>query len=230
VDPRQAKKVIEQSVLAPEGAKIGVDAEAAAHHQAAALLWANAPVVLGVAFLGWRMHEVMYLYWFDCMVLGLFTFLRVLQCEPAVPQSTAPWAVLFLLVYTGILLFFEGLIRTFFMPPGTLDRSITDQQNILAYLFSLQGVFLGFLAMLVSHGAAYVAWLFAGKFRVRTTQDVTRSAGTRLAVLMVYLTAGGAAYQVLGSPLLAVLLFVAVKVIYDLEQFREEGRRRKPIQ
>ena len=38
---------------------------------------------------------------------------------------------------------------------------------------------------------------------------------------MAYLMAGGFAYQVLGSPLIAVLLFVAVKVFYDLKLYRE---------
>src|SRR6185503_9129303 len=106
--------MMEQGALAPETP----EADAAARHQAAALLWANAPVIAGVAFLGWRIHEVMYLYWLDCMVLGLFTFLRVLRCEPERPQATAPAAVMFLLVYTGLLLFFELFVRNSSRRPG----------------------------------------------------------------------------------------------------------------
>jgi len=210
-------------VLAPEGAKI--EAAPASSHQAAALLWANAPVVVGVAFFGWRLHEVMYLYWLDCMVLGLFTFLRVLLCEPVRPRATTPDAVIFLVAYTGVLLFFEMFIRKFFPPPG-VDKFHADLETVMAALFSEQGVFLGFLVMLGSHGAAFVAYLMAWKFRVRTTKDVTGEAATRTTVLMMYLLVGGFANQVLGSPLIAVLLFVAVKVYYDLERYRDEGRRR----
>ncbi|HUN67295.1 MAG TPA: DUF6498-containing protein [Burkholderiales bacterium] len=220
MDPLHAKKVMEQAALAPEAAT--TDAEPASRHQAAALLWANLPVVAGVAFLGWRMHEVMYLYWLDCMVLGLFTFLRVLRCEPARPQATAPNAVMFLLVYTGVLLFFESFIRHFFTPPG-VDKFQADLETVMAALFSQPGVFLGFLVMLGSHGAAFVAYLLAGKFRVRVPLDVTGEAGSRIMVLIAYLTAGGFANQVLGSPLLAVVLFVAAKVFYDLKRYREEG-------
>jgi hypothetical protein len=224
VDPLHAKKLMEQAALAPEAAT--ADAAPASRHQAAALLWANVPVVVGVAFLGWRMHEVMYLYWLDSMVLGLFTFLRVLRCEPERPQGTLLPAVMFLLGYAGLLLFFELFMRKFFTPPG-VDKFHSDLETVLAAIFSGRGVFLGFLAMLVSHGAAFVKYLMAGKFRVRTTQDVTREAGSRTAVLMAYLTAGGFAVEVLGSPLLSVLLFVAAKVFYDLKRYREEGRRRE---
>jgi len=219
VDPLQAKKMMEQGALAPETP----EADAAARHQAAALLWANAPVVAGVAFLGWRIHEVMYLYWLDCMVLGLFTFLRVLRCEPERPQATAPAAVMFLLVYTGLLLFFELFVRKFFTPPG-VDKFHADLETVLAALFSQQGILLGFLAMVVSHGVAFVAYLFAGKFRVKEPRDATAEAGMRITVLMMYLTAGGFVYQVLGSPLLAVLLFVAVKVFYDLKLYRDAAQ------
>ena len=221
MDPLQAKKMMEQGTLAPDTAEI----DAASRHQAAALLWANLPVVAGVAFLGWRMHEVMYLYWLDCMVLGLFTFLRVLRCEPERPEEKPLAAVMFLLVYTGLLLFFELFIRSFFTPPG-VDRHHADLTTVLAALFSRQGMFLGFLAMVVSHVVGFVAYLFAGKFRVKEPRDATAQAGTRIAVLMMYLLAGGIANQVLGSPLIAVLLFVGVKVFYDLKEYHEEGRRK----
>jgi hypothetical protein len=216
MDPRHVKEVMEQASLAPEAEK----ADAAARHQTAALLWANAPVVVGVAFFGWRMYEVVYMYWLDSMVLGLFTFLRVLRCEPDRPQDKPMAAGMFLLMFTVTLLFFQMFIRPFFAPPGTVD---TNLGATMAQLFSERGMFLGFLVMLGFHGAAFVAYLFAGKFRVKEPRDVTGEAGTRITVLMMYITLGVFVYQGLGSPLLAAVLFVGVKVFYDLKRYREEG-------
>ena len=223
MDPRHVKEVMEQAALKPETVTVNADVlDPGSRHQAGALLWANLPVIVGVAFLGWRIHEVMYLYWLDCFVLGLFTFLRILRCEPERPDEKPLAAVMFLLVYIGLLVFFELFVRDFFPPPG-VDRRHADLKAVLTALFSQQGMVLAFLAMVVSHIVAFIAYLSAGKFRVKEPKDATAQAGTRIAVLMMYLMGAGFANDALHSPTLAVIIFVGVKVFYDLKLYRDEA-------
>lgn len=206
----------------------------------AALVAVNLVPLVGVAFLGWRLYDVMLLYWLENGVIGAFALARM------VTAGSAPAATLFFgpffVVHYGMFWIVHGIfVVSLFGGQGPfatgggaapLGAAAGDPSfgPSLALPFVgriplVEGFGVALAALVLSHGVSFVQnWLLGGERRGASPATVMPRPYGRVVVLHLTLLVGGFAVQLLGAPLVALVLMVALKIGLDAAAHLREHR------
>jgi hypothetical protein len=190
----------------------------------AVLVAANLVPLAGVAALGWRVYDVMLIYWLENGVVGAFTLLRMATA------GRAPLAVLavgpFFTVHYGMFWLVHGVfVVSLFGPAGPFGEPVpaAGPGPVLPFALPIVGEIplvpgagWAIAALVLSHGVSFVQnWLLGGeRDGVGPGALMPRPYG-RVVVLHLTLIAGGFFVMALGAPLLALVLMVALKIGVD---------------
>jgi len=204
------------------------------------LLLANLVPVGGVLFLGWDVGALLFLYWSENVVIGLYTVLCIIACEP---QSRADWfakipAVLMFLVHYGLYCYVSGAFVVGMFPrDGSVDgmdvylshimqqssltiaelNALAPREHILQ-LLNDPGITTAIAGLLISYGLYFiVGFLFSGEYRSTDPNDLMMKPYGRVILLNLTLGFGGYLSLLLGSPIGALLFLTFVKVMLDLK-------------
>jgi hypothetical protein len=182
------------------------------------LLMANLLPVVGLVAFGWRLADVMILFWLENGVIGIFTIARILTAgirHPAQVLLRLPLAAFFCVHY-GIFWFVHGVfVMAMFTGNGMMDT--TDPFERPAVQFQDTFLWINLLALFASHGLAFVqTYLLTGQFRTATPPAEMAKPYPRLVVLHVAILLGGVAVVLLGQPAVAVLLLILLKIGLDV--------------
>jgi hypothetical protein len=192
------------------------------------LLGANAVPLLGVLFLGWDLFSIMVLYWAENGIIGLINIPRVLLASgeitsPANPvgasfdTSTAPstMSTADKLLMIPFFVFHYGL---FWVVHGV-------------FVFALFGpargptvtVALGVLVLFASHAVSFLVNYVGRREYLETSPSQQMSQPySRVIVLHVTILGGGFLTMLLGAPVAALAILVAVKTAVDLRAHTRE--------
>ena len=183
-----------------------------------ALLIANLIPLAGVLLLGWDLGEVITLFWAENAVISLYTLLKLVV--------VAQWGALlfgpfFLGHYGGFMAAHFLFIYQLFV------RGIGQGAPEVHALTALADLFLplwpALLALAVSHGISFYAnFLKHKEYLWRTAAEQMREPYKMVMVLHVTIIFGGWVILLLGSPLPALVLLVALKIGVDLAAHRKE--------
>ena len=185
-----------------------------------ALLFANAFPVVGVLAFGWRLADVMLLFWAETAVIGLFNVLKMFRIGGvrAVPL------VGFFCVHFGIfmfvhLMFLVSMVLTSDAPVhGPVDALTAVSESASTWR-------LGLVGLLASHGLSFVAnFLGRREFEERTLQQQMGRPYGRVIVMHFAILLGGFATMALGAPSALLVLLIAGKVALDVSAHRREHR------
>jgi len=199
------------------------------------LLAANLFPLYGVLFLGWDVFLILLVFWLENVTIGVFNILRMLA---AAPRDAATWGkkvffVPFFSIHYGgfcaghgvfVVAFFGGLMRG----DGTL-RNLED----LSGFVRANGLHWAVLALLLSHGVSFVVnYLGKGEYRNADLDELMMQPYGRVVILHLTILLGGAVAMALRSPVWALVLLIAMKVLVDLQAHVKEraklGRSRGP--
>jgi len=188
------------------------------------LILANLIPVAGTVFLGWRLSDVMVLYWAESAVVGFYNLLKIAVIGRWLALLAGPFflghfggfmAVHFLFIY-GI--FVEGFGKGGSTSGGDLAE--------VAALFV--GLWPALLALFVSHGYSFFTnFIGRGEYRGRTVKDQMGEPYRRIVFMHLVLVFGGGLSLVLGSPTPVILLVIVLKVWFDLRAHLKQ-RESKP--
>jgi hypothetical protein len=230
---------IETPRIAPAGvvhAEVEV-AQAPPSVSAPVLVAANLLPLAGVLFWGWRVGDLVILYWVENLVIGAVHVLRILFANPDQvmraprgPQITGgEWmagkAALagFFLVHYGGFCAAHGMVLAALFPVTNDSGGKLEIWEILSDMLREPGS-LGAIALLVaSHGYSF-ARNYVGREeyrRVDIGRMMFRPYG-RVLVVHLFVIAGGLVVQVLQGPAAALLLFVLLKTGIDYAMHRRE--------
>lgn len=180
------------------------------------LVAANAVALLGVLVLGWRLGEIMLLYWVESAVIGGFTVLKM----AAKREWAALFTVPFFLVHYGVFMTVHLIfLVAFFFESG---------------IFAVVGGFLDMvarispavLALVLSHGVSYwTNFLQAGERDRLSLNDIMGSPYPRIVVMHITILVGGMLAAALGSPLYALATLLVLKTCVDVAAHRRERRK-----
>jgi len=206
------------------------------------LIVANAIPIFGVLFGGWRIFPLILLYWLENGVIGFFGILKMLLVSSVVAERVkrkAPLALvvfikaffaLFFVVHFGGFMAGHGffIVMIFGGQGPGLGGDVDPSEAIQNGLSVIRdpGMMAAVLAMLLSHG-----WSFVTNYLKRREGDsatVERMMGApykRVFVLHVFIIASGFLVLSMGSPIPALLLFVALKTGVDLWAHLREHRK-----
>ena len=178
------------------------------------LILANVVPLVGVAFFGWDLFEVMWLYWAENGVIGVFALLRILTAGGKhwlnglinVPLGA------FFVVHYGVFWFVHGAFVYALFGDGSREVSLGD----LGAAFDGLPVE-GLIPLVLSHGASFVMnYLVAGEYRATSGPTEMAKPYGRVVLLHVVILLGGWLALVAGGGVIALALLVIGKTAMDL--------------
>jgi hypothetical protein len=178
-----------------------------------ALIIANLVPVAGTLFLGWKLSDVLVLYWAESAVIGLFNICKIIVISKwgavfAVPffagHFGAFMAVHFLFIYT---IFVKG-VQGMNDPGGDLAD--------VARLFI--GLWPALAALFVSHTYSFFA-NFVGRdeFKSRTVRVQMSEPYSRIIFMQFVLILGGGLSMILGQTEPVLIGVIALKIYFDVK-------------
>ncbi len=186
-----------------------------------ALIAANLVPLAGAAFLGWKLSDVMVLYWAESAIIGFFNVCKIAVIGRWFALAAGPFflghfggfmAVHFLFIYT---IFVKG--------PDNMDDAGGDLAEV-AKLFLV--LWPALLALAISHTYSFVNnFLGRGEYRGRTIKTQMSEPYARIVFMHLVLIFGGGLSMVLGQTELVLILVIAAKIFVDLKaHIREHSR------
>jgi hypothetical protein len=193
----------------------------------ATLVVANATPLFGVLFLRWRVFPLLFLYWLENVVVGLFNVARMATADPDDPQSWAAklFMIPFFCFHYGMFCFVHGIFV--FALFGT-KHSGTAFELLGNVLPTIRYTGLGFavLSLTSSHAVSFfVNYIYGGEYKHASVAQLMAQPYSRVVVLHITILGGGFAMMALGSPVYGLLMLVAVKTAVDVAAHRAERKR-----
>ena len=182
-----------------------------------ALVASNLVPVAGVLFFGWKIFPLVFLYWSENVVIGVFNVLKMIFARAGRPGVHKFFLIPFFCAHYGIFTFAHGVFvvmifgregETGPVPPGLELFSHAMRVNYLGWAV---------LGIIVSRGVSFVTnYIGRGEFRRVTVEQLMVAPYGRIVVLHLAILGGGFLIMALHSPLAGLLLFIALKIALDL--------------
>lgn len=185
------------------------------------LLLINLLPVACVALFGWSAFILLFLYWAENVVVGIFTLVKMLIAGLA----KGPWEIVptlfyssFFVVHYGIFCTVHGsLIWTFANGFGD-DPDLSQLSALLIGQFLNNAVILTNLFVITAfHLYLFIGfWLLPGRWRKEKTNEIMASPYGRIIVIHLTILIGGFITVSLGEPLYMVFLLALLKTLMEL--------------
>lgn len=186
-----------------------------------ALIIANLVPVAGAVFWGWKLSDVMVIYWAESAVIGFFNLCKIAVIGRWAALLAGPFfvghfgafmAVHFLFLYT---IFVEGA-------NGTVSSGA--KLSDVAMLFI--GLWPALLALLLSHGFSFFNNFMGNReYAGRTVSQQMHEPYGRIIFMHMVLIIGGGLTLVLGGATPVLLGVIALKVLFDIRAHRKQRVR-----
>ncbi len=195
-----------------------------------ALILVNVVPLAGVLWFGWRMFDVLMLFWMESVVIGVINLLRMAVRLFGAGELKGVVLIPFFTVHYFGFCAAHGLILVLvFGPPGLSPAQVLGASGffeIIRQLLSEPTLRWGLIAIAASHLFSFLAnFLWAGEWR-RTGIDVLMGAPYgRIMLMHVVLVIGAAIFMAIGQPIYALALLVALKILADASAHLRERRK-----
>ena len=192
-----------------------------------ALVAANVAPVFGVLFAGWGVFPLVFLYWVENVVIGLFTVAKMLSARPGDPGRRGRGAITALFVFHyGAFLFGHGVFLMVVFaaqkPDGMEGRAAFE--NLFGQITNVS-LLLAAVPLLASHAWSFVTNYLRAERHDAQLKQLAMSPYGRTILLHLFIIGSAWLVMKLGSPLPVLLLFVAMKTTVDLLVHLYEHRK-----
>jgi hypothetical protein len=179
------------------------------------LIVANMIPLIGVVFFEWSLFAIMYLYWLENVIIGVFNVLRMSRAEGVIdPKHTIemgdkPYTderrtalIVFFVVHYGIFTTVHGAFISIVFGP---------------YDIGLISALAGVLGLIVSHWVSYVTnYIGAGEYKKVSAPTLFILPYKRIIILHMSIIFGGFLVFLLGVPTIALGCFIFMKTWVDV--------------
>jgi hypothetical protein len=193
----------------------------------AALVIANLIPLLGVLFFHWDLFTIMFLFWFENVIVGVYNVLRMaVAVGPGVLGGAVKlFLIPFFCVHYGMFCLVHGVFVVVLFGGG-MSTSAGSPGELAGGLLSHSlhpGLLIPVLAIVVSHGISFfVNYIGEGEYKRASAQQLMGRPYGRIVILHVVIIFGGMAAKILGQPMIALVLLVVLKIAIDLAAHRME--------
>jgi hypothetical protein len=192
----------------------------------ATLVAANLLPIVGVVLWQWQVRDILFLYWFENIILGAFYILRVL-CTDLDYRQDISWgdklvfAGLFLPVYGGLCFLQAMFLVAFFHPPDQPEAVIG---TLVRGLLHKPGAYLTLLAIAASHAVAFFLHdpFTRGEYTDGERLAMAFEPFKRALATGPLIFVGGFALEATGNQVVPMTLLVAVKIGIDAYMLTRE--------
>jgi hypothetical protein len=190
-----------------------------------ALIIANLYPVIGVIFFNWQTYPLLLFFWTENLVIGFYTVLKMLvasgeNAKPAAKLFTVPFFCLHYGIFTlvhgvFVVALFGSILADDTINAGTLTQQALEYQ-----------MFWGVLALLISHGISFFKnYIGKNEYQQAELQKLMFQPYGRVVILHITIIIGGFLSVFLGSPLIALLFLIILKVAIDVITHLREHRK-----
>lgn len=199
-----------------------------------ALVLANLVPLFGVLIFHWSIFPLMFLFWFENLIIGLFNELRMIVAVPFV-NGVLP-GIPFFCIHYGIFLVAHGVIIVDLFGGGIKQYPLLADP-MLNFSWYAVAIFLwqiihenhlelAVLGLTISRGISFVTDYFRRReYRRTTAQRLFWQPYGRIIVLQIALIGGGILIKASHSPLAGLILLVVLKIALDLAGHFWEQRK-----
>lgn len=178
-----------------------------------ALIIANLVPIAGMVFLGWKLSDVMVLYWAESAVIGFFNLCKIAVIGRWMALLAGPFfighfggfmSVHFLFIYT---LFVNGA------QGGNLsDGELADVAQLFVNLWP------ALAALFVSHAFSFFKnFMGRHEYRGRTLKNQMSEPYSRIIFMHLVLIFGGGLTLILGELTAVLLIVIGLKIFFDVK-------------
>ena len=162
--------------------------------------------LVGVLWFGWSVFEVLFLYWFENVAIGITHALRMEISTRTNKVANGRSTTTFFMLHYGLFTFVHGVfVVTLF---GVLAGGLSDVgSGFLAPVLAIMGWQAVFLVL---------DTLRTEGFKGRTPDDLMFQPYPRVLALHITVLAGGWLVGEMGSPVWALAILVGIKTAFDL--------------
>jgi hypothetical protein len=189
------------------------------------LVAANVVPLLGVLLWGWSVLALLALFWMENVVIGVFFILRMLCADP---RDAALWAgklfmVPFFCLHYGMFTAGHGVLLFWLFGGKSYEVQGFSPLEAAARAADDFGLWLPLAVLVASHFFSFCwNYLQRGEFRRARLTELMAKPYERVIVLHVTILLGGFAAMMLGSPVWALVLLLALKIGLDLKAHLKE--------
>lgn len=172
----------------------------------------NLVPLLGVVALGWSLLEVMFLFWAESAVIGLFNIAKMLRIDLKKGAVLTP----FFIFHFGFFMFVHAVFLIVLFAPKPATELFVTPSVAIAWA-ALEPALLGLAAVAVSEAVSFVVDFVRNREFERTTVDNQMAAPyKRIVVMQIAVIAGAWFINLLGQPIAALVILVTLKALIDL--------------
>jgi len=195
------------------------------------LVAANLVLIAGIAFWGWTVRDVVFLYFIETVIVGAYNALAMLIAQPYQMgwmrrQGIAPsgfellasklFQVPVFILHYGFFCYINGeLLSSLILFNGT-PQGANTLRPLLASTLHDPHALVAIAAMTVSHGYSFFRnYLGRGEYLHVDLKAMTERPYKRVIVTSLFVMGGGFALFAFNSPLMFVAVFVVIKIVVD---------------
>lgn len=191
-----------------------------------ALILANLVPIFGVVFLHWEVFPLMFLFWSENVIIGVFNVLKMLTANPSLPVEwiVKVFMVPFFCVHYGMFTFVHGIfvvelfggVKSHGFPNAATFWQVM-QENQLGWAV---------LGLAVSRGVSFVTnYIGKGEYQRASLQQLMSQPYGRIVVMHLAILFGGFVMMGLHSPMVGLVLLVVLKIFLDLNSHVKERKK-----
>lgn len=184
------------------------------------LVLANLIPLGGVLFFGWQVFPIMFLFWLENVVIGVFNVLKMLLAAgPGSPLGVKIFLVPFFAVHYGIFTLVHGVfVSVMFGPNWRSDGGgpFPNAERVQA-LVTENHLGWALLGLVLSHAFSFVTnYVLNGAYRTAIAPVIMMQPYGRVVVLHLAILGGGFLVMFMGMPVVGLVLLIALKIGLDV--------------
>lgn len=202
------------------------------------LFAANLYPLYGVLERGWDVFELLFLFWAENVVIGLFNILKMLANRPRDPGTNIAklFFVPFFTFHYGMFTFVHGIFVIALFAPKALNLQVNGLADYIWHSDALlaNGVSTAIALLFISHAVSfYVDYIRSDDFERTDLGTWMSEPYGRVVVLHLGLIGGGFLLAALEQPTAGLIVLVFLKIGMDVRSLvqrerRIDAARRKP--
>ncbi len=174
------------------------------------LIASNFIPLLGVLFWGWSVFSILVLYWLESVIIGFFNIFKIMLSQGTLKNRL--FSSLFFIFHYG------AFSTVHFIAINSLFKNQNLTPDSIGFTYAL--AVLGFT---ISHLVSFIQnSIIKGEQRFISTSKQISIPYQRVMIMHVVVILGALGVDMLGSPLIALIILIAVKTIIDLKAHEKE--------
>lgn len=188
----------------------------------------NALPLYGVFAWDWRSFDLIFLYWFENLIIGVFMILRMLLRPYKGPAEAVArlFTVPFFTVHYGLFCTVHGLFVIELFSGGSIK--IHDLFDVYPHIWPVlqhNGLFLAALALIALQLADWIRDSIERGWGNDKLAALTIMPYQRIVILHITIIASGFALSLMNEPVAGLIMLIALKTGFDIASWRKSEQR-----